>query len=31
MSTGFQEEALPSTLNFSVWGKILRYATRPIW
>ena len=31
MSTGFQEEALPSKLNFSVWGKILRYATRHIW
>ncbi len=31
MSTGFQEEALPSKLNFSVWGKILRYATRHGW
>ncbi|MGN1261984.1 MAG: ABC transporter ATP-binding protein [Candidatus Enteromonas sp.] len=31
MSTGFQEEALPSKLNFSVWGKILRYATKHGW
>lgn len=25
---GFQEEALPSKLNFAVWGKIFKYALR---
>ncbi len=31
MNTGFQEETLPSRLNFSVWFKIAKYAFRHKW